>query len=320
MRAENYSQRILNPFRGVMNIIELDEADAVTTDGIHWTLYIHDDPDPWQYQDNLQADIVTPDIKYGTWSAEEGFRPAPVLSSMNYARIRREGGRLLEAIQASYQTLPFALKDKYELWLLDKETDLPLVLLDSACEEQSLYQDGSLYWNPGQRCKKMFRSAAVSRSGQSVCAGECIATLINSRAGDTPGAQWFWRDDDGTGFALGGINLDEAVMSRQLPAQAFPPLLLNTQWVAGETLELVYDFQAWLAPWLLLLQDISREQRYQLELEARKQAVLTASLYTLYPEIVDSFIFNAIRIEARLRQSEREEIREDGILSAFSLI
>ena len=37
-----YSERILNPFRGVMNVIALDDAEAVTTDGVNWLLYVRD--------------------------------------------------------------------------------------------------------------------------------------------------------------------------------------------------------------------------------------------------------------------------------------
>ena len=37
-----YSERILNPFRGVMNVIALDDAEAVTTDGVNWSLYVRD--------------------------------------------------------------------------------------------------------------------------------------------------------------------------------------------------------------------------------------------------------------------------------------
>ena len=35
-----YSQRILNPFRGVMNIISTGGGDAVTIDGINWTVQL----------------------------------------------------------------------------------------------------------------------------------------------------------------------------------------------------------------------------------------------------------------------------------------
>lgn len=37
-----YSQRLLNPFRGAMNIIEYQGAEAVTVDGVHWDIYVRD--------------------------------------------------------------------------------------------------------------------------------------------------------------------------------------------------------------------------------------------------------------------------------------
>jgi hypothetical protein len=38
-----YSQRMLNPYRGIMNVLDMGTADAVTTDGITWTLYLQDE-------------------------------------------------------------------------------------------------------------------------------------------------------------------------------------------------------------------------------------------------------------------------------------
>jgi hypothetical protein len=37
-----YSQRLLNPFRGIMNVVEMPDADAVTIDASHWDLYVGD--------------------------------------------------------------------------------------------------------------------------------------------------------------------------------------------------------------------------------------------------------------------------------------
>lgn len=37
-----YAQRLLNPFRGVMKIIEHQGAEAVTTDGVQWDIYVRD--------------------------------------------------------------------------------------------------------------------------------------------------------------------------------------------------------------------------------------------------------------------------------------
>jgi len=42
LKPHCYSQRMLNPFRGVMNVIDTINADAVSTDGKIWTLYLRD--------------------------------------------------------------------------------------------------------------------------------------------------------------------------------------------------------------------------------------------------------------------------------------
>ncbi|MFN2309497.1 MAG: hypothetical protein ABR553_07145 [Gammaproteobacteria bacterium] len=36
-----YSQRLVNPFRGILSVVETEAADAVSSDGLHWALYIH---------------------------------------------------------------------------------------------------------------------------------------------------------------------------------------------------------------------------------------------------------------------------------------
>jgi len=313
-----YSQRLLNPFRGVMNVIEMDEADAVSLDGKNWTIYVHDERDPWAYQENIDEDIVTPDIKYGSWSEVMGFQPGPVLSTMDFPRIQRLGEALLEIIKEKKTSLPFPFRDNYELWLLDDATDAPLALLDSACSEDKLNEAILACWIPGQRCKQLFASEAFCLQQQPLSAAEMVSLLINERAGTNPKAQWFWRDDNGTGFALHGKNISDALISRQLDRDAFPQLLLDTHWVESDAVGLLYDFIAWQAPWLLLLQDITSDVRLELEKEASQQAIIVANHYLLYPEFIDQYILNTILVEARMRASEVvNEAEEDNSFSAY---
>ena len=60
-----YSQRLLNPFRGVVNIIRYKSAEAVTSDGIHWDIYVSND----SLLDGLDKNrsIQISDIRYGRW-------------------------------------------------------------------------------------------------------------------------------------------------------------------------------------------------------------------------------------------------------------
>jgi len=66
-----YSQRLLNPFRGVVNIIRYKSAEAVTSDGIHWDVNVSND--------SLLAGLAgkrsvrISDIRYGRWSKRKGL-------------------------------------------------------------------------------------------------------------------------------------------------------------------------------------------------------------------------------------------------------
>ena len=43
MQIECYAQRLLNPFRGVVHTIRYQSAEAVTTDGVEWDIYVAND-------------------------------------------------------------------------------------------------------------------------------------------------------------------------------------------------------------------------------------------------------------------------------------
>ena len=87
MNVSCYSQRILNPFRGVMNIITTGQADAVTIDGVNWDLYIHDTFHDHEDEPEEFARIDMPDLRYGVWSLKKGLRRAPALPSYHYDEI-----------------------------------------------------------------------------------------------------------------------------------------------------------------------------------------------------------------------------------------
>lgn len=67
-----YAQRLLNPFRGVMNIIEHEGAEAVTTDGLHWDIYVRDTTLVEDLADSHK--VQTSDIRYGSWSQKQGLK------------------------------------------------------------------------------------------------------------------------------------------------------------------------------------------------------------------------------------------------------
>ena len=74
MTIEFFSQRLLNPFRGITCTIRYKSAEAVTTNGRHWDIYVRnelllDDVDLEQ-----RHKVLTNDIRYGSWSAKQGLK------------------------------------------------------------------------------------------------------------------------------------------------------------------------------------------------------------------------------------------------------
>ena len=114
-----YGVRMLNPYRGVMQVVETDDADAVSCDGVRWTLYVHGERFKAQLDDGHWYDVETPEIKFGTWSAESGLKRSPVRNVVDYEFVDHIGQHLIDTLRIHNATIPFPLRDHYELWLLD---------------------------------------------------------------------------------------------------------------------------------------------------------------------------------------------------------
>ena len=303
MKAFCYSQRILNPFRGVMNIITTEEAEAVTTDGINWSLYIRDTFDTHIDEPEEFSNIEMPELRFGVWSAEGGLKRAPILPSYHYDEIQAIGERLLRAVHQHAEHIPFAFSDKYELWLLDGHNHEPLALLDSVCSKEEIHNIGSLHWEAGIRCREYFISNVMPATDDKESHADLLNQLVNARAGENPAAQWFFRKENGYGTGLNIINLDNSLIGRELSPRLFPRMLVEQQWNNESDAALFEDFITWLSPWLLLLDFLKDSQRKDLETSARNQALLVDKMHLLYPKIINKKDINAARVEAALRKS-----------------
>jgi len=305
-----YSQRILNPFRGVMNIISIGGADAVTIDGINWTLYVHDTfdfptDDPQEF-----FEIEMPDIRFGDWNQNSGLKRSPLIASYHYNEIQAIGNVLLTAVQKHADQLPFASDDNYELWLLDENTSEPLALLNSVCNksEITLYED--LVWEAGLRCKQEF-FIDCHKTRSRIAAGELLNLAINQQAGKKPSAQWFYRNRLNYGKGLSGINLDRKLVGRELSARLFPKMLVQQEWQNRDHKALINNFIQWLSPYLLVLDFLHDNQREALEKTARQQALLVEKMHLLYPKIINQQVINAARVEAMMRKANQTKTRNE---------
>ena len=310
MPVNCYSQRILNPFRGVMNIISTGGADAVTIDGRNWTLYIHDNFDCPTDDPEEFFELEMPDIRFADWNKNTGLKRSPLIASYHYSEIQAIGQVLLDAVLQYADLCPYRFEDKYELWLLDEKTSEPLALLDSACKKADLNNPDILTWEAGLRCKQEFMKDFSLADEQNTSAGEFLNQIINSRAGENPSAQWFYRNRFSYGKGLTGINLNRKLVGRELSARIFPKMLVQEQWPDKTKESLIKAFIHWLSPYLLVLDFLRDTQRETLELAAKNYALLVDQMFPLYPKVINQQVINAARVEAMMRKSNQTKSKD----------
>lgn len=314
-QIEHFSQRLLNPFRGVLNIISYASAEAVTTDGVHWDIYVHDDALVKDLQDSYK--VQTSDIRYGSWSRENNLKRGPVFPSEDFKRMEEMGAVVYEHLLQAYDQVPFPMKDQCELWLLDK-AQKPPALLDSVVVAQHADLEQSIEWRAGLACRESFFAEVMHEfDTDTKCAGDFLAEYINGAAGEKPSAQWFQRQIDGAGRGLQGIHLSTRLEGRFLGAELFPQYLIRTDGHDEKHRLLIDEYLAWQAPWLLSLCGWGKKERQELERQACRHALVVDKQYRLFPEIIDQSLIKAARVEAMMRKGLQPENNEDDIMSTF---
>lgn len=316
MSMECYAQRLLNPFRGAVHVIRYASAEAVTTDGVHWDIYVSNDA----LLRDLPQDcrVQTSDIRYGSWSAAQGLKRGPINLYDDFLAMEEMGARVYEHLVRMHERVPFPYADNLELWLLD-ESAQPLALLASARNEREMTMEQSgKRWDAGFTARERFSSPALGEQ-HTGSAADYLTAYVNRRAGNTPVVQWFRRGSDGSGRGLYNSAAAASLANRQLAAEAFPPFILSESGHDELHRHLIQDYHAWLAPWLLLLPDLETVRRGELERQARTQALEVARQYRLYPRVVDQGEINAALVEAVLLSSQARgrHVQEDAGLSTF---
>ena len=155
--------------------------------------------------------------------------------------------------------------------------------------DQEIYHNDLLSWRAGNLCRSQFKSDVAKLADGINTHADLLNQLINSRAGSRPSAQWFLREANGYGYGLKGINLNKELAGREMSPRLFPRMFVEEHWENKTHAALVNDFINWMSPWLLLLDFLKDDQRENLELAARRHAVLVDKLHLLYPKIIEVF-------------------------------
>ena len=283
-----YAIRRVNPFLGVLQVIETDGGRAVSANGVVWDIEVLAKRSSGGWGSLNQNVIDKAYYRYGLWSLQDGLVNRPLAPHLESDPLAHTCHELIECIRERLEQLPFRLGDNHELWLFDHTGSQPLALLASIAPGSRRPSPEPKYW-----------SACIGANGvPSQCrfpASRELETLVKRRAGFNVRKHWVKRHRDGSGI----IEND----GRHLDATDFPAFLLTEDWCDTDQAELVSDYIAWISPSLLTLQNLNRFQRERLEKSLNIQAVSVEHHRHLYPEILDEKAVNAARVQCRIQQS-----------------
>lgn len=302
-KARHYAVRRVNPFEGVLQVVETADARAYSPNGHTWQIQVIARRPDHTWRSFSDTAPVEQYFNFGLWDAQDGLHRVPANPVMDIGSMTAAADRLAAKLRPLLGALPFPLIDHYECWSIDDQGN-PVALL-ATTEEPGIVAD----LRPGRwQATRMADHAFVSPSllargipprGERGARqhAEQLERQVRQRGQHQA---WFHRQ------AGGGAKYLDRSEDRTAPEKdAFPKLGLATDWDNGQQQALVEDYLAWRSPQLLMLQEIDDTQRRWLEPLACRQAVELAAGYRLIPRILDPDSIEAARVEASLRAAAR---------------
>lgn len=292
--AHCYAVRRVNPFRGVMQIIESEAGRALSCNGIVWEILVS----AAQGTAAMGNTMANPGrdnerktyYRFGLWSMDDGLmkRSNSPVDGQDYFELASQCDVLVDSVKQHHDSLPFTLEDNLELWLFDKDDQRPFALLSTVVPGASMPSPQPKYWSA---CIGPTGSPSQRRFPQSAELEE----QVRQRAGFNSNSHWVRRLSDGTGVI-------EAT-GRSLPAEQFPVLLLDENWLNETEQQCALDYIRWISPSLLTLQHLDEGTRLRIESNLNVQAVSIEHHWHLYPEVIDDTLLKAARVQSRIEQS-----------------
>lgn len=282
--ADCYAIRRVNPFLGVLQIINTPDGRASSANGVTWEIQVlAPAPAIWG-----SLNLANPQIaffRYGLWSAETGLMAWPLAAKHDDKNLSKKSLRLIESIQDNLQHLPFTLQDTRELWLLDSEQQQPLALLATLRPGETAPRPEPRYW-----CGSLGQNGAASqwRFPQN----NELETQVKLRAGFNISKRWYTRENTHDTYC------DDT--GNRLPAETFPPLLLRHDWPEATEQDRAAHYLQWITSALLTLQHLDDAVRAKLESQLNTHAASVEHHWRLYPKVLDQQKLNTCRVQSQL--------------------
>lgn len=289
-----YSQRLMPPFSGQVQIAESDRARALTMDGENWEVH-------FCYAAHLRTGPDDPDgqrsyrrVAYMDQEELLGIQQRSPQESIDVDERIIELADFLAAV-----SLPFPAADRFEYWLLDPADGSPLALIFSCNQAgQMATYPVRPEWTALPAAVLPIEATPEEKGRSDSPVNYRLESLVARRAGSKPVARWFERGVDET--------------------DSFPPCLIREDWQDPADHDLCRRYINRQSTRLLMLHNLRHEDRLRLEIAAKDHIFEVARFFRLYPDVADEALMTAMRVEARLRRSETEAAslrdRRDGVL------
>lgn len=287
-----YSQRLLPPYYGFVQIAESDRARAISLDGTSWDIqYLPDDGDGAGQEKRALGYVL--DRSYFPVAKVQHDQLTPfVFPSFLDASDITSCIDVLVAFLSTAQ-LPFPAADSLEYWLLDSSDESPLALIFSCCDvSQKPTYPTCTTWTALPHSKMKVANTPTEKARSEPPVNDRFQRLVATRAGSNPRAVWFDRRQDET--------------------NDFPGLMVREDWQDQGQHDLCQRYLSRKAPRLLMLQGLSHDERERLEIAAKQHVMEVEQYYPLYPEINDRQRMSAIRVEARLKRETPQTPKADS--------
>ena len=283
-----YAVRRLNPFLGVTQVIETASGRASSTNGVVWDIQIlvprartwgslgaHSSGKAW--------------YRYGLWSERDGLVHRPLAAQATADQMVHDSETLVQQLCIHLDQLPFTLRDRRELWLLDANEKKPLVLLYAMPPDIQPPRPEPRHWSG---CLGQQGLAGQKRFPEIVP----LESQVRKRAGFNIQRLWITWNEERTAITDG--------YDRIAPNTVFPGFGIREDWPDAIEEERVQRYIDWTAPALLTLPYLDGAQRAYLESRLSGQAVSVEYHWRLYPEVLDRNKLLSARVQADLQRSE----------------
>jgi hypothetical protein len=286
-----YALRRLNPFLGVLQVVETPSGRASSSNGLVWDIQILTQA-PADWGSLSTNNRGTAWYRYGLWSERDGLAHRPVAAQSQDSQQHRDSEHLIDQVRSNLDRLPYALADRRELWLLDAEQQKPLALLHAMLPDANPPRPEPRYWTA---CLGQQGVAGQRRFPGTVE----LESQVKARAGFNINRAWVTWNPERTNLVAGDSSL--------MQDDEFPAFGIREDWPDREKQQRVQRYIDWAAPAFLTLPYLNDAQRTRLESSLSDQAVSIEYHWRLYPKILDKNKLIAARVKSGLQGNDTPE-------------